>query len=649
MNTTGLPRGLRVAASLCAGVLLAHCVGTGTVLQNALVISDIKVSYVSAHSAVITWVTNEPATSAIAYGPSTGAEISIPLLTPGTMHTVTLAGLDLTTLYHFQIAARDAAGASVSSDDMTFITLGASSLTDDGGSIVEGSGDAGVNDAGTACTPSCMGKQCGSDGCGGSCGSCGAPQTCGGAGTPGMCGTASHSCGMQLNDSPVAFCETFDQPSPITNRSGEMNGTLWGVQRTTGDFNYGRPAAWPDTQLDLCGTMVPAKAESDIRVCNGAMRESMDDNLPGTFEGGGVQALTMYSKQPFDFTGRTGTVAFDVTNDSAGTHSAWPEFWMTDQPVPAPFIHFGSFISHPRNGFAVRMANSVGPGQWGECPNGNNLDKWRWTVDSAAVIRNFVMEDTVGCGLGAATCVQTGLHVTLLDCVTEDLAGPNGGFNHVELRISQNQIDVYATNAGTTSPLVHIAVVENANLTFSNGVIWIDDVHYNADKGPTSRPSQRVNTFAWDNIAFDGPVLARHLSFDVLDSKVPVNQGTGGVLLGWDANPMTPASVTTLPMTAANISAASEALLLFNFWTEAPDALTFQYSVNGHAHTQAWPYPDTQAFTPRTLAVPVPVSDLVAGPNAITLSVAGNDYTEWANVNIALLGAGGVVQPVLPP
>jgi hypothetical protein len=102
-------------------------------------------------------------------------------------------------------------------------------------------------------------------------------------------------------------------------------------------------------------------------------------------------------------------------------------------------------------------------------------------------------------------------------------------------------------------------------------------------------------------------------------------------------------------MTAANISAATEALLLFNFWTESSNALTFQYSINGHAHTQAWPYPDTQSWTPRTLAVPVPLSDLVAGPNAITLTAAGNEYAEWANVNIALLGAGGVVQPVLTP
>ncbi|HEY4177158.1 MAG TPA: hypothetical protein VGM90_10015 [Kofleriaceae bacterium] len=509
---------------------------------------------------------------------------------------------------------------------------------------------------GETCTPECGDMQCGDDGCGGTCGTCGAPQTCGGTGTPGVCGMPTHSCGMQLNENPVAFCETFDSPNPIFNRSGEMNGDVWGVQRIGGPLNIGQPFAWANTKLDLCGTMINASAESDLRVCSGQLREATDDNLPGTFEAGGPTAITMYAKQPFDFKGRTGTIAFDVTNDSAGTHAAWPELWVTDQPVPAPWIHFGSLISHPKNGLAIRMAAAVGPGGQGECPNQDNLDKTRWTVDSAAVIRNFVMEDTVSehdstC-LGAKSCFTGDLKVDLLDCVTEDPdAGPNGGFNHVEVKVSKDTIDVYATDAGVATPLKHIASITGANLSFDNGVVWIDDSHYNADKGPEDRPSQRVHTFAWDNIAFDGPLLPRHLSFDVLDSKVPVTDGTGGVLLGWSSTPTQPVSVSTLPMTAENISAASSALLMFNFYLREPQIATFHYSINGHAHTYAWPYPDNQGNTPRTLAIPVDLGELVAGPNAITLGTttdgqeSGN--AEWAHINIALLDAGGVVAPAM--
>ena len=132
----------------------------------------------------------------------------------------------------------------------------------------------------------------------------------------------------------------------------------------------------------------------------------------------------MYSKQPFDFAGRTGTVSFDVTNDSDGTHAVWPEFWVTDQPVPAPWIHFGSFISHPENGLGVRLGNAASDAgnNQGECPTNANLDKWRWTVDSAAIIRDFVMEDTVSerhTVPRRRDLLHGDLKVNILDCVTE--------------------------------------------------------------------------------------------------------------------------------------------------------------------------------------------------------------------------------------
>ena len=96
--------------------------------------------------------------------------------------------------------------------------------------------------------------------------------------------------------------------------------------------------------------------------------------------------------------------------------------------------------------------------------------------------------------------------------------------NHVELRISQNQIDVYATDAGvaaSSATLKHIAVITNANLTLTRGLIWLEDVHYNADKGDASRPSQREHTFSWDNVAFDGPFTYRDFSYDALDNNAP--------------------------------------------------------------------------------------------------------------------------------
>ena len=73
-----------------------------------------------------------------------------------------------------------------------------------------------------------------------------------------------------------------------------------------------------------------------------------------------------------------------------------------------------------------------------------------------------------------------------------------------------NQVDVYATDAGKTTPLVHIAKITDANLSFTQGLVWLEDVHYNADKSLRT-PLQHDHTFTWDNVAFDGPRVARDL------------------------------------------------------------------------------------------------------------------------------------------
>ena len=190
----------------------------------------------------------------------------------------------------------------------------------------------------------------------------------------------------------------------------------------------------------------------------------------------------MYPKQPFDWAGRTGTVAFDVSNDTQGAHAAWPEFWITDTPVPAPFSHFNSWLALPKNGLGIRFAANGEIGSYGICPNGNNLDKRRFTVDSAIVIRNYAYEDVGALGLAFAyPAGGTGMKVNVLDCVVRS-PGPNGPLNHMEIRVAQNLLEVWASDAGSTV-LRKIATITNPNLSFSRGLVWIQDAHYNASKG----------------------------------------------------------------------------------------------------------------------------------------------------------------------
>jgi hypothetical protein len=450
------------------------------------------------------------------------------------------------------------------------------------------------------------------------------------------------NCSMQLGGTAI-FCDTFDTKNPgIRSRTGDLDPNVWGVSRATGFVNFGQGYynGWAATQLRTCSGTIDVTPPNDVMICSGQLREASNDNPPLAFEAGNVTTLAMYPKQPFDFAGRTGVVSFDVSNDSHGTHSAWPEFWMSNLPVPTPFNHFDTWEALPQHGFGIRFASVAGAGQLGQCPNGNNLAKRRWTVDSAVVVRNYVMDDTTGLG-----GVRTSMAVKTLDCVISPPDG-SGIMNHIELKIAQNQIDVYATDAGVApSPMTlrHIAVVTNANLSFSRGLIWLEDVHYNADKGDLANPSlsQRQHTFVWDNVAFDGPFTYRDFSYDALDVN-RANASTDSIDLGKQsaANQTASWNVLNLP---ANPQATA-VRVLFNFYTFNP-ASTLNVTVNGHAHPVPYPYPDSLGFTWRTFAVSIPITDLLTGTNVVEL---GSDQPMiTSNVNIVLVQVPDGL-PVLP-
>jgi hypothetical protein len=454
-------------------------------------------------------------------------------------------------------------------------------------------------------------------------------------------------CGMQLGSTPAIFCDTFNAPATTGTRSGQLNGNVWGVSRFLGDVNFGQRDydAAPATALVGCGGTTTVRPPNDVIICNGQLREATNDNASGVYDAGTVTVLAMYPKQPFDFAGRTGTVSFDVSNDTHGEHAVWPEFWMSDLPVPTPFTHFEALGgSVPQNGFGIRFAGSSPAGQFGICPTLQNYR--RWTVDSAIVVRNYVIEDKDVSG-NLVFGANTGTKIQILDCVRQP-ADNSGVLNHVELRISQNQIDVYATDAGvaaTPATLKHIAVITKANLTLTRGLIWMEDVHYNADKAEVSAsvPSQRQHTFVWDNVAFDGPFTDRDFAYDALDANQPTgNFGTWSLGKESPANQTSSWDVLNVP---ANPKPAG-VRVLFNFNNEqAPTPTVLTAIVNGHAHTVAWPFPDKTQDIWRTLAITIPVTDLVPGTNVVQLG--SNSAQITANVDIVLAGVPGGV-PVLP-
>lgn len=409
---------------------------------------------------------------------------------------------------------------------------------------------------------------------------------------------AASPCQFQKSSSTVAFCDTFDQSAaPNSSRSGALDPTVWGVSYISSLDN---PSQGSEDQFDpaaapaACGggTVLPPK---NVEICHGQLFDSVND-------GGGQTVLAMYPRQPFDIAGRTGDVTFDVANDTKGSHTFWPTFVYTDQPVPAPYEGAAAINSYARNSFGFNMDASVEG-----CGSAST-----WTVGE--------MWETVDYVLHSVDFSKDG-------CVGES-SDPTVQ-SHVEVQISPGGVTVWASNPGS-STLVKIA---NASLTMplTRGLVWMEDSHYNGNKTCSGCSD---NTFGWDNFGFDGPVLPRDRGFDV-PMNTAAGRGPGSENTGWAGTP----TLKTLPVDATSLANAKSALVEFNWFPYRQAVPTI--SVNGHASISTpWVFGDSVTYSWRTIAVPVPLGEVVQGQNSIAVenSLGGS----VANFDLILVGAGGV-------
>lgn len=431
---------------------------------------------------------------------------------------------------------------------------------------------------------------------------------------------SASACQSQKSTSTVAFCDTFDGAAAANeSRSGPLDPTVWGVSQVQsgGGTTY---RSGTDASQGIVDSVAPVRSTApcggqglvptaNLQICKGQLFDSVNDD-------GGQTILAMYPRQPFDISGRTGVVTFDVSDNTQGIHEAWPTFVYTDQPVPAPYTSSSGLATFARNSFGITFAqlcNYAGGGSdWcpdsagsGTCPAANGV-----SVDSMFETTNYS---------------ESNVSFKIVGCVAES-TNPTQQ-NHVEIQLSGTQAVVWATDPGSTT-LKEIATASVA-MPLSRGLVWIEDNHYNGDKFG----SQATNTFGWDNLGFDGPILPRDLGFDV-PARNLVNSD-GSEQLGW------PGSVTLqtradFPVTQADIRAAGGALLEFNWYAQSDTVPTV--SLNGNAAiSTTWPS-GWWDYVWHTIAVPVPLSQVVTGQNSISF---GNNAGGVANVDLILQGAGG--------
>ncbi len=413
------------------------------------------------------------------------------------------------------------------------------------------------------------------------------------------------ACGFQKATHPVrvAFCDTFDNAARSNpSRSGALNPTVWGVSELSVRDNPSQGLDdnfVPATAAAACGGGT-VKPPQNVQICNGRLFDTAND-------GGSQSIVAMYPRQPFDIAGRTGDVTFDVANDSLDGHAAWPSLVYTDQPVPAPYQSAAGIDTFARNSFGITFAGQVSS----NCPRG------KWSVDGMFETANYALSAVP---FTHDACVRMSKDPTHQ--------------SHVEIQISPTSVVVWAASAPGATRLVKIAHA-GVTMPLTRGLLWMEDVHYNAGK---YAPGQENNTFGWDDFGFDGAVLPRDRGFDVPENTV--ERGGESLNTGWSWDDQS-VRVQTLPVDAASLGHAQGALVEFDWF--ADDQTVPTISLNGHAPiSTAWPFGDGTTYTWRTIAIQVPLPEVIQGRNTVAVTRASTPEGSVANFDLILQGAGGV-------
>jgi hypothetical protein len=409
-------------------------------------------------------------------------------------------------------------------------------------------------------------------------------------------------CELQKADAPIAFCESFDVASP-GGRGGDLNESIIGITRLNNDSK----GSWGDTLAVGCGEtdalttwMIP----DDHFICEGSsgnhLRQAYDDRS-------GFTSFSMQIRQPFDFEDRTGTVAFDVDAWSTNDHGTWIEFWLTDEPVPAPYQGGAGIQTTPRNAIGMEFK-------------------------SPTLAMNFVSNVMSTFHLVQDYNIRSDLKT--VEGFGEPFATEPLKLNHFEIRVDADAVEVYVSDKDATE--VHpVARVEGLGLGFSRGYVHVQHSHYNAGKDGTVGVTHYA-THLWDKLAFDGPVLATPRFYDVPDSlEFDANDGRTRT-----AYSLPEGASATLTLDGVDLTNAAETsalnLMLFGF----SPGRTLQYRFNDGTWSD-FPHPSFLAdaeFMWRTFSIPFDTAALVAGKNTLELRVEGSTtFTSAQAVSVTVM------------
>lgn len=444
-----------------------------------------------------------------------------------------------------------------------------------------------------------------------------------------------------------AFCETFESgPAPAWDRGrgNELSRTRFSTTRyapslSTGDgqtfwvweAEFGLiPEEPPPCRSDVVGFLLPTR---DTLVCDPA--PSIASHYLMTAVGSQNYGSNAYRiRQPIDFADRTGTIVFD-TDLASNFLLGYSSVVISEDPSPAPSWDINGRGPNPRNGVLVVFLGSP---------------------VEVHDIRDHIETTPAG--------------------TSGDVPRQRGHLCRVELRLSQQRLEILTSEPSadgvTFAPVASRRVVDfDTPLPFSRGYVSLLAHNHATWKyaitfGGLPRPLRSWNTY-WDNIGFDGPVLAATREYEVPDANIPSTETTvdefppgvfntiehPGLSLGYVIPNGEDAMSAPLVFAGVSLRHATRARLVFNGYYQGYDVDGIRLGT-GRLRYQLNDHPlHVRAFTPGEVAmldepgqtggynhaIDVPVSELVDGDNTVrfaTLNISSGYPNAVTNLDLLL-------------
>ena len=433
----------------------------------------------------------------------------------------------------------------------------------------------------------------------------------------------------------AAFCETFAGGVSAGGREGDLDASRWSVGRTVGNTSNSDLMPFPPTPVSACRAGVAtATADNDLLVCDNSSGHTGQLLTAMSAQNYGI--LSMRPRQPFDFAARTGTIAYNVDAITEGILAWWTSIYVTDDPTSMASDSAQVAGMLPRNGVGINFDDGCG-----------TTDASKVRVGSIFVYKNTAETKISGAN---SACVTT----------------KRGSLNHIEIRLSQTNIEVwasdYSTDGGHTFPNFKRVFTTPIDLSITRGYVHFQQ----AERAPVKYATQSnispgyANNY-WSNLGFDGPVISPEISYALPDA-LTTNPNTGAANIGYTllnnpyatttccTNGQPTATILTIPN--VNTAAISTAELSFAvnytyYDTALPTTVSLRYSLNGGPWRTPNPQPNTVGQNTCTgcpgptggggvlYNFPIPISDLQTGTNTIALAI-DNSINSWAPILTSL-------------